>query len=124
MMNLLSREFADYNKAMAKVNVYGSTLDTLNNGSYRIIMTQNDYYLEGRKAFSRKPQKTEIQEITARQYACYISSIGFFGDRISKAYTAVGFIPVQLTCINPSRTHKIERRFKIEIIRGESNVIN
>ena len=112
---MLSQEFKEYNKEMAKLNVYGSTLDTLDSGSYDIKLTTKTWYLEDRKSFSKKPQMIESEDITARQYACYISSVGFFRDRIGKGYTYVGFIPVRLTCYSPDKTIKIERTFHIAL---------
>ena len=110
----LSQEFKGYNKTMAKVNVSGSTLDTLNGAGYTITMTENRYTLGGRKGFPKKPQESITETITARQYACYITSIGFFKDRVTKGYTAAGYIPTKLTCTSPDGTLKIERLFKIE----------
>ena len=111
---ILSQEFREYNKAMAKFNVYGSMLDELNSGSYKITLTTKTWQLENRKCFSKKPQSVETEEITARQYACYITSIGFFKDRVSHGYTPIGFIPLRLTCYSPNRAVKIDRLFSIE----------
>ena len=111
--NALSQEFKDYNRAMAKVNVYGSTLDSLNSGDYTIVLTTRTWHIESRKNFSKNPQSVETENITARQYACYITSIGFFGDRVGMGYTPVGYIPTNLTCKSPNRDIKIERTFSI-----------
>jgi len=110
----LSEEFKDYKKQMDKVNVSASVLETLDGGGYTITMTENRYALGSRKAFPKKPQETVTENITARQYACYISSIGFFKDRVTLGNTAAGYIPIRLTCVNPDRSLKIERTFKIE----------
>ena len=109
----LSQEFKEYNHSMSKLNVYGSTLDTLDSGSYTITLTTKTWDLGSRKGFSKNPQSTETEIITARQYACFVSSIGFFNDRTNNGYTPVGFIPVRLTCYNPSKTMKIQRCFHI-----------
>jgi hypothetical protein len=95
----LSQEFQEYNRTMAKLNVYGSTLDALNSGYYVITLTTRTWNLGGRKSFSRSPQSVEKSKITARQYACCV--------------TSVGFVPVQLTCTSPDRATKIERTFSI-----------
>jgi len=113
-MTLLSQEFKQYSKAMAKINVYGSTLDTLDTKEYKITLIENRYTRNDQKLFSRNPQEVTTKTITARQYACYITSIGFFKDRVYKNYTPVGYIPTRLTCINPDRTLKIVRTFKID----------
>ena len=112
---MLSQEFKEYNREMSQYGVYGSTLDDLDSGSYDIMLTTKTWYLEDRKSFSKKPQMNESEDITARQYACYISSIGFFLDRVGKGYTYVGFIPVRLTCYSPDITIKIERTFHIAL---------
>ena len=113
---LLSKEFSEYNKALAKINVYGSTLDTLNNEKYTITLTEKRWELGTRKNFSRKPQMEEKRVITARQYACYITSIGFFRDRVQNGYTPAGYIPTRLTCKSPDGEQKIERYFRIEYV--------
>ena len=38
--------------------------------------------------------------IKARNYACYISSIGCFNDKVTQGYTLVGFIPTELKSIS------------------------
>jgi hypothetical protein len=114
----LSQEFKGYSRSMAKIGIYGSTLDTLNDGSYDITLTTKTWYRGERKAFSKNPQVTETGKISARQYACYVSSVGFFRDRVNKAYTAAGFIPVRLTCYSPDRAIKIERVFCFALDTG------
>jgi hypothetical protein len=109
----LSQEFKEYNLAMAKLKVYGSTLDDLNNGNYIITLTTKIWHLGGCKYFPKQPSEVETEEITARQYACYVSSVGFFNDRVSMNYTPVGFIPTRLTCYSPDRNIKIERTFNV-----------
>jgi hypothetical protein len=110
---VLSQEFKNYNSILAKLQVFGSMLDDFNNGNYVITLTTKIWYLESRKDFSKIPQSIEAEEITARQYACYITSIGFFNDRVSRSYTPVGIIPVRLTCYSPDRNIKIERTFSV-----------
>ena len=109
----LSQEFRSYNKSMAKLGVSGSTLDDLSNSDYTIMLTTKTWHLEHRKSFSKKPQSVKSESITARQYACYISSIGFFRDRVGRDYTPIGYVPTRLTCHSPDRTIKIERSFRI-----------
>ena len=110
---LLSQEFSVYNRAMAEVNVFGSTLDNLNNGDYAITVTTKTWYKEQRARFPAVPQLIETEEITARQYACYISSIGFFKDEVGMGRTPVGTIPTRLTCYSPDRRIKVERTFTV-----------
>ena len=113
--NALSQEFKSYNEMMAKLGVYGSTLDELNNGEFTITLTTKTWYSENSKNFSKNPQSTKTEVITDRQYACYITSVGFFHDRINRAYLPVGYIPVRLTCYSPDRSIKIQRSFKITL---------
>jgi len=115
----LSQEFKDYNRVMAHLNVFGSTLDDLNSEGYVITLTTKIWYLENRVAFSKKPQIIETENITARQYACYISSVGFFNDRVSMAHTPVGHIPIRLICYSPDASIKIERTFSVTEQKNE-----
>ena len=100
----LSEEFTQYNKAMAKWNVYGSTLDDIarhvESGKLEIIMTEKRYEKGNLKGFPRKPMQETKETITARNYACYISSIDFFNDKVTQGYTLVGYIPTELKAIS------------------------
>ena len=111
----LTQEFKEYRNTLNKLGLHGATLDLLAD-DYKITMTENYYELGERKAFPRKPQRSETRQISARNYACYVTSIGFFRDRVIKGYTGAGYIPIKLTCTNPDRTLKIERIFQIEYI--------
>lgn len=104
----VSEEFKGYEKLFKKHNLLLSDLDTLEN--YTIRMTVNRYEKQGRKHFPQKPS-TKIENITARQYACYMSGIEFFEDRVYNSYTSFGYKPYRLTCKNPSNDIKIERIF-------------
>ena len=90
----LSKEFEQYNKEMANVNVYGTTLDHIDKeveaGELVIEMTEKRYEKGNRKGFPRKPTEETKEIIDARQYACYVSSIGFFKDKVSMGYTFFG----------------------------------
>jgi len=117
----LSQEFKEYNKTMAKYGLYGSILDDLNNGDYEITLTTKIWHLENRKRFSDNPQNVITAKITARKYACYISSVSFFKDRVGMSYTPVGYIPTRLTCYNADRNRKIERIF--DVIEKEKSLV-
>lgn len=112
----LSEEFKEYEKFFNKYNLSGGKLNDLDE-NYQIIMTENRYELGNRKNFPKKPTETKTEVITARNYACYITSIGFFKDRVEKEYTCAGYIPTRLTCKNPDNTLKIERIFYIERVK-------
>lgn len=110
----LSEEFKEYRKTLHKIGMDGYDLDTLDNGKYEITLIENRYEKLGRKHFPKNPTTTETSTITARQYACYITSIGFFRDRVVKGYTPAGNIVTRLTCQNPDKTLKVERIFRIK----------
>ena len=110
---VLRDEFKDYSKQLAKLNVYGSDIDYLE-GFTKITITEEVFEKLGRKNFPRKATSTEVKETTARQYLCYLTSIGFFGDRVEKSYTVAGYIPTKLSCTSPNKEKKITRSFKIE----------
>lgn len=102
----LSKEFETYKKHFHKCGIDLLDLDyTLPN--YEIIMTTEMYERKPEnKTFSKKPVETETKVIDVRQYACYISGIGFFNDRIEKGYTYIGYIVRRMACVNPDRTKK------------------
>lgn len=105
----ISEEFKQYESLFKKYNLFLSDFNTLEN--YTITMTENRYEKLGRKNFPKNPTTTKTEVITARQYACYMSSIGFFKDRVENTYTSFGYKPYSLTCKNPSNELKIVRQF-------------
>lgn len=111
----ISEEFKSY---AAEIKKCGLSLYDIDNiaANYKVTMTQETYEKLGRKNFPKKPTETEIEEIDARQLACYLSSISFFGDRVEKNYTPAGYIATKLTCTSPNKEIKIIRRFKYEYI--------
>lgn len=115
----LSKEFAQYNKAMAKWNVYGSTLDDIarrvESGKLEIIMTEKRYEKGNLKGFPRKPAQETKETITARNYACYVSSIDFFSDKVTQSYTLVGYIPTELKSISWGGDIKVIRSFHFKM---------
>lgn len=115
--NELSVEFKEYNKTMKKAGIDSWLFDTINafikNGG-KLTVTTNRYEKGIRKNFPKNPTTSELENIDARNYACYMSSIGFFGDRVYKSYTYCGYIPTRIVCKNPDNTVKIERIFKFE----------
>ena len=111
----ISEEFKNY---AAEIRKCGLSLYDIDNiaANYKITMTQETYEKLGRKNFPRKATETETQEINARQLACYLSSISFFGDRVEKNYTPAGYIATKLTCTSPDKEIKIIRKFRYEYI--------
>ena len=112
MNTTLRNEYVNYKKELVKMNVWDEIecLDEF----YTITLTQETYEKQGRKCFPRKATETEVSEITTRNYLNYLTSIGFFGDRVEKSYTYIGLVPTKLTCTSPDKEVKIIRRFKIE----------
>ena len=112
----ISEEFKCYEAEFKKCGLYLSDLDSIA-ANYKVTMTQETYEKLGRKNFPRKATETETQEISARQLACYLSSISFFNDRVEKNYTPAGYIATKLTCVSPSKETKIIRKFRYEYNR-------
>jgi len=110
-------EFAEYRDIMEKYNVYGSTLNQLDSGDYKITLTEQRFEKLGRKNFPRKATEEKTEVIQAINYGRYISSIGFFRDRVEQSYTFAGYIPMRLTSVSPDREIKIVRKFYIEKIK-------
>lgn len=115
----LSEEFEQYNKAMSKYNVYGSTLDRLNemieSGTHKLFLSEKRYEKQGRKGFPRKPTSENVSEIKARNYACYISTIGGFSDKVTQDYTFLGYIPTELKSVSWGIGDvKVIRSFRLE----------
>ena len=112
----ISKEFKGYEKELKKCGLSLYDIDNIA-ANYKITMTQETYEKLGRKNFPRKATETETQEINARQLACYLSSISFFGDRVERNYTPAGYIATKLTCTSPDKEIKIIRKFRYEYIR-------
>ncbi|MCM1233873.1 MAG: hypothetical protein NC489_27515 [Ruminococcus flavefaciens] len=113
----LGREFAEYDTTFKKLGIDSYLFERINafiaDGGHLTVIS-NRYEKLGRKNFPKNPTETETEEINARNYACYLSSIGFFGDRVYKSYTYCGYIPTRLTCVSPDSETKIERIFRFE----------
>lgn len=96
----------DYPKEFKKCGVHEGTLIDMELHC-KIIETKENY--EGRKLISR----TE-KEVLPINYAYVVSSVGFFGDRISKAYTYAGYIATEFTAKNPYSNQRVKRIYRIE----------
>ena len=110
-MTNLKVEFANYERELKKLNVW-SEIEWLEQYG-KIVLTEEHFEKLGRKCFPKKPTEVTEEEISARQYLCYLTSIGFFGDRVTKGYTVAGYIPTQLSCTRPDKEVKIVRHFKV-----------
>ena len=111
----ISEEFKGYKEEIKKSGLSLYDLDNIA-ANYKITMTQETYEKLGRKYCPKKATETETQEISARQLACYLSSISFFKDRVEKNYTTAGYIATKLTCTSPDKEIKIIRKFRYEYI--------
>ena len=111
----ISVEFQGYEEALKKHNIYLSDFDILNE-YYEITLIEKTYKKLGRKNFPKKPTEEKNEKISARQYACYMSSIGFFGDRVYMGYEQWGYKPYRIVCTSPDNETKIERIFKFKHI--------
>ena len=111
----ISEEFKGYATEIKKCGLSLYELDNIA-ANYKITMTQEIYKKLGRKYFPRKATEVWVRDINARQLACYLSSISFFGDRVEKNYTTAGYIATKLTCTSPDKEIKIIRKFRYEYI--------
>ena len=111
----ISEEFKGYKEEIKKCGLSLYDLDNIA-ANYKVTMTQETYKKLGRKYFPKKPTETETQEISARQLACYLSSISFFNDRVEKNYTTAGYVVTKLTSISPDKEIKIIRKIRYEYI--------
>lgn len=109
----LYHEFKAYDRVMKRANVDSFTFEKVNSfikNSGRVIMTIERYNRRGAKYSALV--ETETRDIDAREYACIMSSIGFFNSRLVKRYTYIGYIPETVTNYAPDRSCKIVTTFK------------
>lgn len=112
----LYNEFKQYDKITARVNVDSSTYEKINeyikNGG-KVFVTVERFARVGGK-YSRRSMESETRCISAREYACIMSSIGLFKSRCTLGYTYLGHIPVKITDYSPDKSCKLVRTFKFE----------
>ena len=109
-------EFTRYEEQMfkkCKVDIH--KLEQLDR-NYRIVEIYERFEKQGARNYPRKPKETTTEVIDARRFACLLSGLGFFKDRVSLENTCAGYIVVKLTCFNPDNTVKVVRKFKYEYI--------
>ena len=113
----LYKEFKQYDRVTARVNIDSSTYEKINecikNGG-KVFVTVERFSRIGRK-YSRFSTESETRCISAREYACIMSSIGFFNSRCSMGYTYFGYIPTKITDYSPDKSCKLVRTFKFEV---------
>ena len=87
--------------------------------SYKIELIEARFSkTESGKSWKANADKEKTKIISFKEYFNYISSVDFFknlggSERVEKGYTIAGYIPTRLTSINPSKSIKIVRHFKI-----------
>lgn len=82
-------------------------------GNYKITLNVTLYNRYGKRW---KEKSSETKDVSGEFYYNCLSSIPFFKDRVERAYTYAGYIPVKLTCYSPDKTIKIVREFNIALI--------
>lgn len=88
--------------------------------NYKITMIEETYNRTASgKSWSKKGVTITEGEITPKQYANILNATPFFknlggSERIEKGYTIAGFIPFQLTSINPTKDIRVIRKFRFE----------
>ena len=106
---------------MKKINMYGlnkSVVEGLK--QYKITLITKRYEKTSSvKSWKKNPVETNEEVITPKKFELIISSIPFSrelggSERGTKGNTIVGYIPVELSSISPSRETKIVRSFKVE----------
>ena len=107
----VSKEFKRYEKELKKAGLSLYDLDLIED-SYNVTMKEKRFEKRGRKTYGKYPVEEKEESITSRQLACYMSSIGFFGDRVEKAYTKLGYVPIRLTSVSPDKEVKVVREFE------------
>ena len=90
-------------KAFRKCNVNAGVLSDLQNN---YIISETITYKEGRKI-----SRHETKVISAEYFGNVLTAVLFFNDRIEKAYTIAGYIPVKLTAISPDKKTRVIREY-------------
>jgi hypothetical protein len=88
----------------------------------KITMTTKDFSrTESGKSWKSKPDTTESEEITLKQLNLMTcdNTLRFFRnlggtETVQRTYTSAGFLPYQLTSVNPSRDLRRVREFAID----------
>lgn len=85
------------------------------------MVTEEYSRTESGKSWRKKPDTVSAKNITREQYNNVVDATPFFRrlggvETVTKAYTCIGYVPIQISSINPSKTVKIIRRFEFECI--------
>ena len=95
-----------YNKEFKKCNVNASKLCELQE---HYTITEKCTKKDGRKIVEQNEKV-----ISAEWYANVITGIGFFHDRVEKAYTMPGYLAVRLTAKNPYSDERVIREYTFQ----------
>ena len=85
---------------------------------YAITLTTENYIKKGSQW---KLTDSSTEEVTFFNYMNAIDAVPFFkglggSEKVTKSYTAAGLIPVEISSINPDRTEKTVRKYRIEYV--------
>lgn len=115
-MEKLRNEFIEHKTYFERCGIDLSMLDyELSN--YDIIMHRQMFQKKNGRYSVLLEDDREL--LTPRAFACYVSSLSFFGSRIKKRYHYLGYIVYKLTDYNPDRTIKQVATFKFEKKEGK-----
>lgn len=95
-----------YKSSFRKCNVNASKLCELQE-----CYTITEMYT---KKDGRKIVDQEEKEVSAEYFANVISSVGFFHDRIERAYAMPGYIAVRFTAKNPYSNERVIREYSFQ----------
>lgn len=95
-----------YNKEFKKCNINASKLCELQE---HYTITEKYTKKDGRKIITQNEKV-----ISAEWYANVITGIGFFHDRVEKAYTMAGYLAVRLTAKNPYSNERVIREYSFQ----------
>ena len=96
---------------------YPDVTTLFDNNGYKITMKTENYEKDGSKF---KLVDSDTKDITWEQYFNVIDATPFFKnlggtERVSKSYTVVGYVPVEIVSISPDREKKTVRKFSFEL---------
>lgn len=87
---------------------------------YKIELTETRFSrTQSGKSWKKNPDSEQVTEIQFDNYFNYLSSVEFFknlggSERVTKGYTPAGYIATNLVSINPEKSEKVIRHFKIK----------
>ena len=112
--NMTYSEFKDKYRDILKK--YPDLTAGFGSSSYIYVMQKDEYEKSGR---SWELVDSTTEEVSFEEYMNVISAGPFFknlggSERITKSYSKLGLVPVEVTSISPDRTQKSVWKFKIK----------